>query len=118
MIISTAIAQTTSQQAAGPDLFFQLIPILGLFAVMYFLMIRPQQKRQKELRAMLEGLQVGDEVIVAGGIYGKVISLTDQKVVVDLAVSSGQPLLITIQKGAVQTVLPKGSLDAVKMDIK
>jgi preprotein translocase subunit YajC len=84
------------------------LPILLMFVVLYFIMIRPQMKRQKETRLMLEALAVGDEVITIGGILGKVTAMKDQNVTVEIAAGTE----VILQKGAITTVLPKGSLKA------
>jgi preprotein translocase subunit YajC len=73
---------------------------------MYFLMIRPQMKRQKEHRAMLDKLGVGDEVITNGGIAGVVREIGDSFLLVEIAADTR----VRVQKGAIATVLPKGSL--------
>jgi preprotein translocase subunit YajC len=82
-----------------------MFPIL-LIAIMYFLLIRPQMKRNKEHRAMLEKLSVGDEVITGGGIAGTVRAIGDSFVTVEIA----DRVEIRVQKGAVGNVLPKGTL--------
>ena len=84
-----------------------LFPIL-LIAVMYFLMIRPQMKRQKEHRAMLEKLGKGDEVITNGGIAGTVVAIGESFITVEVA----QGVQLRVQKGAIANVLPKGTLKA------
>ncbi|MFX8180170.1 preprotein translocase subunit YajC, partial [Acinetobacter baumannii] len=81
------------------------LPIILMFVVLWFIMIRPQMKRQKETKAMLEALAKGDEVVTAGGILGKVAKVTEQFVVVEIAANTE----ITVQKSAVTTVLPKGT---------
>jgi len=73
-------------------------------------MIRPQAKKQKEHKTMLQGLQKGDEVVSAGGVLGTVVSVGDQFVTLDI--SSG--VEIVVQKAAVQTLLPKGSIKSAK----
>jgi preprotein translocase subunit YajC len=88
----------------GGDLM-SLLPIVVVFGLLYFMMIRPQVKRQKEHKVMLEGLQKGDEVI-ASGILGKVVELGDS--FVTLEVSKNQA--IQVQKQAVTTLLPKGTI--------
>nr|WP_245175705.1 MULTISPECIES: preprotein translocase subunit YajC [unclassified Cupriavidus] len=85
------------------------LPIILMFAVLWFIMIRPQMKRQKEAKAMLEALAKNDEVVTAGGILGRVTRVTDQYV--SLEISEGTE--ITVQKNAVTAVLPKGSLKAL-----
>ncbi|MFA9274611.1 MAG: preprotein translocase subunit YajC [Candidatus Aquirickettsiella gammari] len=82
------------------------LPIILMFVVLYFVMIRPQMKRQKEQKSMLDALAKGDEVITAGGIAGKVTKVTESFVSVE--VSNG--VEIQIQKSAVTTLLPKGTL--------
>jgi preprotein translocase subunit YajC len=80
-----------------------------MFVVLWFIMIRPQMKRQKESKAMLEALAKNDEVVTAGGILGRVTKVTDQYVGLEIAAGTE----ITVQKNAVTTVLPKGSLKAL-----
>jgi preprotein translocase subunit YajC len=82
------------------------LPLVLMFAVLYFIMIRPQMKRQKETKAMLEALAVGDEVVTVGGIMGKVTAMKD--VVVTVEISTGTE--VQLQKGAITNVLPKGTL--------
>ena len=79
-----------------------------MFAVLYFVMIRPQQKRQKEARAMLDALAKGDEVATAGGLLGKVSVLGDQYLTLEIA----NGVEVKIQRSAVVQVLPKGSIKA------
>ena len=82
------------------------LPIILMFVVLYFVMIRPQMKRQKEQKAMLDALAKGDEVITAGGIAGKVTKVADAFVSVEI--SNGVEM--QVQKSAVTTLLPKGTL--------
>jgi len=82
------------------------LPLILMFAVLYFIMIRPQMKRQKETKAMLSALAVGDEVVTVGGIFGKVSALKDDVVTVEIAAGTQ----VQLQKGAITTVLPKGTL--------
>ena len=106
LIIAPAHAQAATGQPAGPGLLGAVLPFLILFAVMYFLMIRPQMKRQKEHRAMLDKLAVGDEVITSGGIAGVVRALGESFVTIEIA----DRVEIRVQRGAVGNVLPKGTL--------
>lgn len=108
MFISSAYAQAANGQG-GLDLM-GLLPLVLLFVLLYFLMIRPQAKKQKEHKTMLQGLQKGDEVVSAGGVLGTVVSVGDQFVTLDI--SSG--VEIVVQKAAVQTLLPKGSIKSAK----
>ncbi|AEI78383.1 Sec translocon accessory complex subunit YajC [compost metagenome] len=108
MLISNAFAQTAGAGGAAGGLM-SFLPIILMFGVLWFIMIRPQMKRQKEAKAMLEALAKNDEVVTAGGILGKVTKVTDQYVSLEIAEGTE----ITVQKSAVTTVLPKGSLKAL-----
>jgi len=83
-----------------------MLPLLLMFAVLYFVMIRPQMKKQKEHRAMIDALAKGDEVVTAGGLLGKVSKLGEAHIGVEIA--SG--VEVQLQRSAVVQVLPKGSL--------
>ena len=107
MFISSAFAQTAP--AAGGDLqssLMGMLPLVLMFVVLYFVMIRPQMKKAKEHKAMIEALAKGDEVATAGGMLGKVVKLGEG--LISLEVASG--VEIQIQRSAVIQVLPKGSL--------
>jgi preprotein translocase subunit YajC len=90
-----------------------LLPIILMFVVLWFLMIRPQMKRQKEHKALIEALAKGDEVVTAGGIVGKVTAVKDQYVSLEVAQSGSESVEMLMQKAAVQTVLPKGTIKAL-----
>ena len=83
-----------------------MLPLLLMFAVLYFVMIRPQMKKQKEHRAMIDALAKGDEVVTAGGLLGKVSKIGDAYIGVELA--SG--VEVQMQRQAVVQVLPKGTI--------
>ena len=110
MFISSAFAQTApAAAAAGGDMqstLMSMLPLLLMFAVLYFVMIRPQMKKQKEHRAMIDALAKGDEVVTAGGLLGKVSKLGDAYIGVEL--SAG--VEVQLQRSAVVQVLPKGTL--------
>jgi len=108
VLISNAFAQTAGAGGAAGGLM-SFLPIILMFGVLWFIMIRPQMKRQKESKAMLEALAKNDEVVTAGGILGKVTKVTDQYVSLEIAAGTE----ITVQKNAVTTVLPKGSLKSL-----
>ena len=108
-LIPAAHAQATGAPAAGGSMMSTLLFPVILIAIMYFLMIRPQMKRQKEHKAMLDKLAKGDEVITSGGIAGTVVGLGDSFITVEVA--SGVQL--RVQKGAIASVLPKGTLKSV-----
>ncbi|KAI1696625.1 preprotein translocase subunit domain-containing protein [Ditylenchus destructor] len=84
----------------------QMLPLVALFAIMYFLMIRPQMKRQKEHKALVEALAKGDEVITAGGLLGKVSKIEESYLRVEIAPG----VEIQVQRSAVVQVLPKGTV--------
>lgn len=108
MLISPAWAQAAAPAAGGG--IESMLLILAMFAVMYFLMIRPQMKRAKEHKTMVEGLQKGDEVITAGGILGRISKVDDQYITV--AVAEGVEM--QMQRAAIQTVLPKGTIKTIQ----
>lgn len=111
VLISSAHAQAASGGAGalGGEGFMGLLPIILMFALLYFLMIRPQMKRAKEQKAMTDALQKGDEVITAAGIVGKVTKVGDTYISVEIAAGTE----VQMQKAAVQTLLPKGSIKAM-----
>lgn len=110
MFISNAYAQGAGG-AEGQLLGF--LPIILMFVVLYFLMIRPQMKRSKEHKTMLGALQKGDEVITAGGLVGKVNRVGDGYVTVEVASQGDKPIEMQFQKASVQTLLPKGTIKAI-----
>ncbi|TAK41778.1 MAG: preprotein translocase subunit YajC [Betaproteobacteria bacterium] len=108
MFIPSALAQSPAAGAGDAGLI-GFLPIVLMFVLLYFLMIRPQMKRQKEQKAMIDALQKGDEVVTAGGVAGRINKLGDAYL--SLEVASGTE--ITVQKAAVQTLLPKGTLKSI-----
>ncbi len=90
-----------------------MLPILLMFVILYFLMIRPQMKRQKEHRALIAALGKGDEVVTAGGLLGKVSKVNDNYVTIEIAEQGDKPVEINLQKTAVTAVLPKGTIKAL-----
>lgn len=92
--------------APGGDPFLQLLPLVVIIAVFYFLMIRPQNKRQKEHKEMLGKLAVGDEVVTAGGMLAKVTELGEQFVQVEIA----DGVRIRVQRHTIGAVMPKGTI--------
>jgi preprotein translocase subunit YajC len=109
VFISSAFAQTAPAAAAGGDMqssLMSMLPLVLMFVVLYFVMIRPQMKKQKEHRAMIDALAKGDEVVTGGGLLGKVTKLSESTV--SLEVANG--VEIQIQRSAVVQILPKGSV--------
>src|SRR5690606_11590653 len=84
----------------------QFVPIILMFVLLYFLMIRPQMKRAKEHKAMTEALTKGDEVVAAGGVLGRITKVSDNYVTLEVAPNTE----VGVQRGAVQTLLPKGTI--------
>lgn len=111
MFISNAYAQTagTAADAGIMGNLTTFLPLVLMFVVMYFLMIRPQQKRAKEQKSMMDALAKGDEVITAGGILGKVAKVNDSYVTVEIAAGTE----IVVQKASITTLLPKGTLKSL-----
>jgi preprotein translocase subunit YajC len=110
MFISSAFAQTAPAAAsAGGDMqssLMSMLPLLLMFVVLYFVMIRPQMKKQKEHKTMIDALAKGDEIITAGGFLGKVSKLGDGYLGVEIA----NGVEVQMQRSAVVQVLPKGSI--------
>ena len=107
MFINEAWAQVAVP--AGADIM-SMLPIILMFVVLYFVMIRPQMKRAKEHKAMVEALQKGDEIIAAGGVLGKVTKVADNYVSLEIA----DKVEIRVQRPAVQLVLPKGTIKTIE----
>jgi preprotein translocase subunit YajC len=109
LFISSAFAQTAPAAAGGGDMLSSLgsmLPLVLMFVVLYFVMIRPQMKRQKESRAMIDALAKGDEVATAGGLLGKITQIGDQYLTVEIA----KGVEVQLQRSAVVQVLPKGAI--------
>lgn len=107
MLIREAWAQGAGAQGGG----FESILLIGLmFVVLYFLMIRPQMKRAKEHRTMIEALQKGDEVVTAGGMLGRISKLSDSYVTLEVAPN----IEVQVQRPAVQVLLPKGTIKGIE----
>ncbi|MGL6040818.1 MAG: preprotein translocase subunit YajC [Deefgea sp.] len=104
MLIAPAFANAATSSAEAS--FMSFLPMIAIFAIFWFLMIRPQQKKAKELRAMLEALQKNDEVITTGGVIGKIVKLNDQFVTLELS----DNVEILIQRAAIGQRLEKGTL--------
>ena len=108
MFISQAFAQTAPAAAGGASTestLFSLLPLVLMFVVLYFIMIRPQMKRQKEHKAMVEAVSKGDEVVIGGGLLGRVAKLGDTYIHVEVA----NGVELQVQRASVVQVLPKGT---------
>ena len=104
-MIGTAFAQSGAPAPGGGDTLMGLLPIILMFVIMWFILIRPQIKKAKEHKTMLEALQKGDEV-VAVGILGRIDKITDNYVSLEIAPN----VTIQVQRQAITTLLPKGTL--------
>ena len=107
MFISSAYAQAAASSPGSDIMTF--LPMIAIVVVFYFLLIRPQQKRAKETKAMLEALQKGDEVVTAGGVVGRISKLSDAYANVEIAPN----VEITVQRSAISLLLPKGTLKSL-----
>lgn len=106
MLISPAYAAPAEQ----PDPILSFLPLIVLFVIFWFMIIRPQMKRAKEQKQMQEALKKGDEVITLGGQLGRVTKINEQYVVLEVATG----VEATFQRGAIQSVLPKGTLKDIQ----
>lgn len=104
MFISNAYAATASTTD-----FTSFLPLIVIFALFFFMIIRPQMKQAKEQRNMIAALQKGDEVVTSGGIVGKVTKVAEAFITVEIAPN----VEITVQKHAVQSALPKGTIKSI-----
>jgi len=103
--ISDAMAQSAGGPSGGFD-FTAILPLIIMFAIFYFLLIRPQQKKAKEHKGMVEALKKGDEVITNGGLLAKITDVGDNFLTCEIA----EKVEIKLQSHAVTTVLPKGTI--------
>jgi preprotein translocase subunit YajC len=106
LFISNAYAEVGPGAGAG---FTDFLPLFALVAVFYFLILRPQQKRAKEVKLMLEAMQKGDEVATAGGLIGRVTKMGDTYITVEVA----EGINLNVQKSAILTILPKGTIKSI-----
>jgi preprotein translocase subunit YajC len=106
-MISAAYAQAAPATDAGGMMGF--LPIVLMFVLLYFMLIRPQMKRAKDHKAMIAALEKGAEVVTSGGIVGRITKLSDAYITVEIAPNTE----IVVQKQAVQTLLPKGTMKAI-----
>lgn len=109
VFISSAYAQAAAGAASTQDTLMSMLPLVLMFVVLYFVMIRPQMKKAKEHKALLAALQKGDEVVTGGGLVGRVTKVDDAYVNVEIA----EGVEVVVQKPAVAIVLPKGTLKSL-----
>ena len=107
MFASTAMAQTTAAAPGGGDtmsMIVQFLPIIGIFVLMYFLMIRPQQRRMKQHQEMLSGIKRGDNVVLSSGVLGKVVRVEEKEVGVEIATG----VTVKVRKSMISEVSARG----------
>ena len=103
------ISNAYAQSAGTSETLMSLAPLVIIFGVFYFLLIRPQSKRQKEHKELISNLSTGDEVTTAGGVLGKVTEVKDDFVKIQVA----DNVVVTVQKHTVGAVMPKGTIKSV-----
>jgi preprotein translocase subunit YajC len=104
MFVSTALAQDATPAAGAPDAMLQLLPIVLIFVVFYFLLIRPQQKKMKQHKEMLAALRRGDRIATGGGIIGTITKVIDEN---EVQVEIAEGVRVRVQRPAISTVLAK-----------
>jgi len=110
MLISNAYAQAAAGAADPTGGLMGLMPIILMFIVLWFLMIRPQMKKAKEHQKMVSELAKGDEVVTQGGMAGKIVKVGENYVTLEVGELKDQPVEVQVQKQAIGTLLPKGTL--------
>ncbi|MGE4369593.1 MAG: preprotein translocase subunit YajC [Burkholderiaceae bacterium] len=109
-LLDTLSLVTAQAAAGGENALMGMLPIILMFVILYFLMIRPQMKRQKEHRNMVAALAKGDEVITGGGLLGKITKVSDNYVTIEVSSLADKPVEVLVQRTAVTSVLPKGTI--------
>jgi len=109
------ITDAYAQGAASPTDpgMMPLLFIVVMFVIFYFLLIRPQAKRQKELKAMIQALNKGDEIVTTGGLVGRITELSDQYITLQIGTAGGQPVAVSVQRSAIANLLPKGTFKSL-----
>lgn len=107
--ISDAYAQAAGAAPQQPGLVEALLPFVILFVVFYFLIIRPQSKRAKEHKAMVQGINKGDEIVTQGGLAGRIMEVSENFLVVEIA----DNVQVKVQREAISTLLPKGTIKSI-----
>ena len=107
--ISDAVAQTATPAASQDGGWTMMIMMGGMFIFMYFLIIRPQRKRQKEQEALMNSLNKGDEVVLTSGLLGRIVRVEGDY----LVLNTGDNIELKFQRQAVHAILPKGTIKAI-----
>ncbi|HLS43266.1 MAG TPA: preprotein translocase subunit YajC [Paenalcaligenes sp.] len=110
MSVADILTLMPAQAAGGENALVGMLPIILMFVILYFLMIRPQMKRQKAHRNLVANLAKGDEVITSGGFLGKITKVSDNYITLDVANLDDKPVELLLQRQAVASVLPKGTI--------
>ncbi len=104
MFITEAFAQTATDASSGPSLLIQFAPILLIFVIMYFLILRPQRQKQRQHQEMIANVRRGDTVVTSGGLIGKVAKVDEADITVELA----EGVRVRVVKGTLAEVRAKG----------
>jgi preprotein translocase subunit YajC len=112
MLISNAYAQAAAG-ATTSDSLMGLLPIIIMFVILWFLMIRPQMKKAKEHQKMVGELQKGDEIVTQGGVAGRIVKIGESFMTLEVSEGKAGPIEIVVQKNAIGALLPKGTLKSL-----
>jgi preprotein translocase subunit YajC len=104
MSFTPAVLWLQAGEAPGPAPFGMLVPMAAIFLIFYFLVIRPQQKRQKDQEGMLKAIVKGDDVVTAGGLHGKITGVTDDVLTLEIAVVKGERVRVKVARNRVESV--------------
>ncbi len=113
MSIADILQIIPAQAADGGNPIVGLLPLILMFVILYFLMIRPQMKRQKEHRNLVANLAKGDEIVTSGGMLGKITKVQENYVTVEISQQEDKPVEIIMQRQSVASVLPKGTVKSL-----
>ncbi|HLS17489.1 MAG TPA: preprotein translocase subunit YajC [Paenalcaligenes sp.] len=113
MSIADILQIIPAQAADGGNPIVSLLPLILMFVILYFLMIRPQMKRQKEHRNLVANLAKGDEIVTSGGMLGKITKVQENYVTVEISQQEDKPVEIIMQRQSVASVLPKGTVKSL-----
>ena len=113
MLISNAYAQAAPAAADPTGGLMGMLPIVLMFIVLWFLMIRPQMKKAKEHQKMVSELQKGDEIVTQGGMVGRIVKVGENFVAIEVGTLKDAPVEVTVQKQAIGALLPKGTLKSL-----
>ncbi len=101
--MSAAPLAVLLQAQAEPSPFGMLVPMAAIFLIFYFLLIRPQQRRQKDQEKLLKAIEKGDQVVTAGGLHGKVVGVTDDTLTIEIAALKGERVRVKVARGKIES---------------